>query len=212
MPRTPIHGVLGAALALLLCAGPLAAADLFKVKPAGEYPARQDQGDVTVAVKPFQTDNEVEEAFGKAKPLKYGFLPVLVVIDNDSDHSLNLERLEVRFITSRGDGLEPTSGEDLTFYQPSTRPKERPRYIPSVPGLGRPKLKKGPLAQPEITGREFKAPVIGPRSSASGFFYYETGTGSDPIPGANIYISGIRNLNTGKELFYFEIPLTPYAK
>ncbi|MDA1312490.1 MAG: hypothetical protein O2968_04055 [Acidobacteria bacterium] len=212
MTRTPIHGVLGAAVALLLCAAPLAAADVFKVEPAGDYPARQNQGGVTVAVKPFQTDNEVATAFGKAKPLKYGFLPVLVVIDNDSDHSLSLEQLKVRFIASGRDGLEPTSGEDLTFYQPSTRPKERPRYIPSVPGLGRPKLKKGPLAKPEITGREFKAPVITPHSSASGFFYYDTGTHSDPVPGASIYISGIRNLNTGKELFYFEIPLTPYAK
>ena len=212
MARTLIHSAAGLAVAMLLCTAPLAAADVFQVKGADEYPARQKQGDFTVAVKPFQTDEEVEEAFGKAKPLKYGFLPVLVVIDNNSDHSLSLEQLMVRFITSDRDGLEPTSGEDLTYYQPSTRPKERPRYIPSVPGLGRPKLKKGPLAKPEITGREFKAPVIAPHTSASGFFYYDTGTQSDPIPGANIYISGIRNLNTGKELFYFEIPLAPYAK
>lgn len=190
----------------------MAALDVFKIKSADKYPARQKQGDVTVAAKPFQTDSEAKDAFGKAKPLKYGFLPVLVVIDNDSDHSLSLEQLKVRFITSDREGVEPTSGEDLAFYQPSTRPKERPRYIPSVPGLGRPKLKKGPLAKPEITGREFKAPVIAPRSSAGGFFYYETGKNSDPVPGANIYVSGIRNLNTGKELFYFEIPLTPYAR
>ena len=190
----------------------MTALDVFKIKSADKYAARQKQGDVTVAVKPFQTDNEAKAAFGKAKPLKYGFLPVLVVIDNDSDHSLSLEQLKVRFITSDREGVEPTSGEDLAFYQPSTRPKERPRYIPSIPGLGRPKLKKGPLAKPEITGREFKAPVIAPRSSASGFFYYEMGKNSDPVPGANIYVSGIRNLNTGKELFYFEIPLTPYAR
>ena len=137
---------------------------------------------------------------------------MLVVIDNNTDHSLELAQLKVRFITSDREGLEPTSAEDLAFYQPSTRPKERPRYIPSVPGFGRPKLKKGPLAKPEISGREFRAPIIPPRSSAHGFFYYEMGTISDPIPGANIYISGIRDLNTGRDLFYFEIPLTPYAR
>jgi len=211
MTRTPVYSV-ALAVAMLLCAAPLTAAKAFKVKPAGKYPARQVQGDVTVAVMPLQTDEQVKQAFGKAKLLKFGFLPVLVVIDNDSDHSLNLEQLKVRFITSDRDGIEPVSGDDLTFFQPSTSPKERPRYIPSLPGLGRPKLKKGPLAKPEVTGREFKAPIIAPRSSANGFFYYQTGTHSDPVPGANIYISGIRNINTGRELFYFEIPLAPYAQ
>ena len=209
MPRRSLFGLAGLAVALVLVATSVAA-DVFKVKPAGKYAARQKQGEVTVAVKAYKTDKESKEAFGNAKPLKYGFLPVLLVITNDTDDALGLEDLKARLILSDREGIEPTSAEDLAYYQPSTRPKERPRYIPSVPGLGRPKVKKGPLAKPEISGRAFKAPVIPARSSASGFFYYETGTQGDPVSGSAVYVSGIRNLNTGRDLFYFEIPLDKY--
>ena len=210
MPRSHFSGLAGLILTLVVGSSAIAAADAFKLKPANKYPARQKQGDVTVAVKPFHTDKETKGAFGKAKPMRHGFLPVLVVINNNSDDALGLEDLKVRFITSDRDGIEPTSAEDLAYYQPNTRPKERPRYIPSIPGMNRPKVKKGPLARPEIAGRAFRAPVVPPRSSVGGFFYYQTGTESNPIPGAAIYISGIRNLNTGRDLFYFEISLDKY--
>jgi len=209
MPRSYLFGLAGLAVALLLTSS-ARADDVFKVKPAGKYAARQKQGEITVAVKQFATDKDSKQAFGKAKPLKYGFLPVLLVITNDTDDALALEDLKVRLITSDREGIEPTSAEDLAYYQPSTRPKERPRYIPRVPGLGGPRVKKGPLAKPEITGRAFKAPIIPPRGSASGFFYYETGTEGDPVSRATVYISGIRNLNTGRDLFYFEISLDKY--
>jgi hypothetical protein len=47
--------------------------------------------------------------------------------------------------------------------------------------------------------------VVAPHTTASGFFYYNTGTGS--LSGASMYISGIRDMTTGSDLFYFEIPL-----
>jgi hypothetical protein len=39
--------------------------------------------------------------------------------------------------------------------------------------------------------------------SASGFFYFQTGLQR----GATIYLNGLREAGSGKELFYFEIPL-----
>ena len=39
--------------------------------------------------------------------------------------------------------------------------------------------------------------------SASGFFYFRTGLQR----GATIYLNGLTEAATGKELFYFEIPL-----
>ena len=62
----------------------------------------------------------------------------------------------------------------------------------------------------EIEVREFNAPILPPGSSASGFFYYDTGTEQSPTAGASVYLTGLRNLATGRELFYFEIPLDKY--
>jgi hypothetical protein len=191
-------------LPLLLASGPAAGDEGFQVKPAHEYASRQEQAQVIVAVKPYRGEEEQKAAFGKAQPYKYGFLPVLVVITNNSGHPLGLQNLKVRFIDSRGDGLEPISAEDLGYFNPKGhQPKDRPSYIP-IP-IGGPKVKKGPLAKPEIAQREFQAPVVAPSATASGFFYYNAGTG--PLTGSAIYISGIRDMTTGKDLFYFEIPL-----
>lgn len=192
------------ALPLLVASGLAGAEEGFQVKPAQEYAAKQEQAGVTIAVEPYRDSQAQKDAFGKAEPYKYGFLPVLVVITNESDAPLGLEGLKVRLIDGRREGLEPTPGEDLAFFNPKGhKPKDRPSYIP-IP-IGGPKVKKGPLAKPEITQREFQAPVVPPHSSASGFFYYNAGTG--PLDGASMYISGIRNMATGSDLFYFEIPL-----
>lgn len=192
------------ALPLLVASGLTAADEGFQAKPAQEYAAKQEQAGVTVAVQPYRGEQEQKDAFGKAEPYKFGFLPVLVVITNEGDAPLGLEGLKVRLIDGRREGLEPTPGEDLAFFNPKGhKPKDRPSYIP-IP-IGGPKVKKGPLAKPEITQREFQAPVVAPNTTASGFFYYNVGTGS--LDGASMYISGIRNMATGSELFYFEIPL-----
>ena len=49
----------------------------------------------------------------------------------------------------------------------------------------------------------FTAQMLPPGQSASGFFYFQTGLQRD----ATIYLSGIREAATGKELLYFELPL-----
>ena len=202
MRRSLIAALIAASVAI-----PVSAKDPFHVRPAAKYSAKQKQGDVILAVKAYRSEKEMKTAFGKAKPYKFGVLPILVVLDNGSDHALSLKDLKVRFITADREGLEPLTEEDLTYFQPSTRPKERPSYVPPIPGLGRGGLKRGPLAKPEIGQRAFKAPIVPPQSSVSGFFYYRTGREPDPVPGAAVYLSGVRDLTTGRELFYFEIEL-----
>ena len=182
----------------------------FTTRAADKYPAKQAQADVVVAVKPYRTEKDVKAAFGKAKPYKYGVLPVLAVITNRSDHALSLRDLKVRFITADREGLEPIPPEELAYLKLDAKPKKRPPYLPPIPGVWRGGVKKGPLAKPQFEQRAFKAPVVPPKSSVSGFFYYLTGNLPDPVPGSAIYLSGVKDLNTGRELFYFEISLDPY--
>lgn len=196
--------------ASILAAGLMAAQDRFEAKPADKYPAKQAQRDVIVAVKPYRTEKDMKSAFGKTQPYKYGIMPILLVITNLSLHPLNLANMKVRYIDGDRTGLEPIPGEDLAYFNPKGRnqPNTAPPPIPGV--VWRRGSKKGPLAKPEITEREFKAPVIPPETTAHGFFYYQTGNKADPVAGASMYISGIRDMTTGKELFYFEIPLDAY--
>lgn len=196
-------------LALLGFAILFAAESRWRAQPADAYDAKQKQGGVTVAVKSYHDDPQAAEALGKKNPFDYGFLPVLLVITNDGDHVVNIENMRVRYVPNRREGLESIPGRDLQTWNPKgNQPRPKPRYIPNVPGLSRPKVKKGPLAQDEIVEHELNAPIVPPGASESGFFYFDAGEKDDPLTGASIYISGLRNMNTGEELFYFEIPFS----
>ncbi len=196
----------GAVLALGLVTT-LAALDRFEAKPAEEYSQKQSQGAVTVAVEAYPDKTASKEIFGKAEPNEHGVLPVLVVISNKSDHAIKLENLTVRYVPSPGqEGIEAMRGADLTMFQPGgAQPKQR--RIPVIGTTTKPKVKKGPLARPEIADREWAAPVVPPGVEESGFFFFNVGTGGDPVARASIYITGLHDMNAGQDLFYFEIPL-----
>jgi hypothetical protein len=65
------------------------------------------------------------------------------------------------------------------------------------------KTKKNPLDAWEIEGRAFAAQMLPPGNSANGFFYFQTIL----QPKATIYLNGMAEAATGKEILYFEVPL-----
>ncbi len=199
--------VLLASLAIAL-AWAVPAQAQWQAKTADRYPARQKQGDLIVAVKPFVSEKDQKSVFGKIRPFEHGVTPLLVVMSNIGTNSYSLENLQVRFITADREGLEPVRGEDLATFNPKGHQPSR-RSVPGVPGLGRSRVKKGPLARPEIMRNEFRAPIVTPKSTASGFFYFWVGDGAS-LAAATAYISGVYDMTNGKDLFYFEIPIQKY--
>ena len=92
--------------------------------------------------------------------------------------------------------MDATSARDVRYANPPSRPAIR-----TGPIAGRPK--KNPLDAWEIEGRAFAAKMLPPGNTASGFFYFQT----DLEPGSTIYLSGLTEAESGKQLLYFEIPL-----
>jgi hypothetical protein len=174
--------------------------DQFQAGPVTEYPSRQTIGKVTIAAQPFETDAQTREAFGKKNPNQHGVLPVLVVIQNDSDQAINLEQLEVEYVAGR-ENIEATPARDVPYLVGPNSPKMTPGPIPTTgPRIPR---KKNALNTWHIEGRAFAARMIPPGEKASGFFYFQTPHTLD----ATMVLRGMREAASGKELFFFEIPL-----
>ena len=55
----------------------------------------------------------------------------------------------------------------------------------------------------EIEGRAFAPKMLPAHESANGFFYFQ----ARMLPGAHLYLTGIQQASSGKDVFYFEIPL-----
>ncbi len=175
--------------------------DTFHPGPADSYPTKQSQEKVTIAAVPYVNDDELRTAFGKDNPSRYGFLPVLVIIQNDSSKALRLN-LKTEYVDARGRHIDSIPASDLPYLAagPKRNDVGGPVPLPTGP-IGR-KSKK-PLAGWEIEGRALNARMLPAGESVHGFVYFKT----LPEPGASLYLSGIQEASSGRELFYFEIPL-----
>jgi hypothetical protein len=198
--------VLTLSISALLFAGKDDKLQPFRPAPASSYATKQTVGKVTIAAMPYESDAQTQEAFGKVNPNQYGVLPILVVIQNDSEEALRLADMKVAYQMRGGTSLEPTPPEDVPYVVPPKRPPtvEFPSPLPKIG----PRKKKNPLSEWGIEGRAFRAQMIPPGESASGFFYFQTRHQRE----SSLYINGIREAATGKQLFYFEIPLTTEPK
>jgi hypothetical protein len=189
-------------LAALLLGAPGSEDKPFQAGKASDY-AHQMSEQVLVGAKAFDNAELTAEAFGKkADLLKYGVLAVLVVVENKRDKSINLEDLAVSLVAADGRHVGAMSPDDIQFA--GTDGHRRPRQ----PGAGLPfplPKKKNPLAGPEIFARAFASKMLPPGDSTSGFFYFE----AQPEVGDSLYLSGMRDARSGKEILYFEFPLKP---
>lgn len=174
----------------------------LKIRPAGEYAHKQTSEGVTIAAQPYETDEEAREAFGKNNPWRAGVLPVLLVIQNDGKDALKLEHLRPVYVLPDGEKVEATPAGEVKYIHGA----RAPRTVPGpVGGIGISRAPKNPLGEWEIEGRALAAKMIPAGQSASGFVYFQLPQTS---AAATVYLSGLENAVTGKELYYFEIPLS----
>jgi hypothetical protein len=167
----------------------------FKAPPASSFAHKQSNEQVTIGAEAYVNGEKVRLAFGKVVPYDYGVLPVLVAIQNDSGKTLKLNRVKVEYVGPHGDRVVATPAREVRFAIPPKRPGLRgPLPLPA---------KKNPLNEWEIEGRAFAAEMLPAGQPAYGFFYFQT----DLERGATIYFTGITEAVSGRDLFYFEIPL-----
>jgi len=171
----------------------------FEPGPITSYSLRQTVEKLTLAADPFDTEAKASLAFGKLNPNQYGILPVLVILQNDGDQTLTLEGMRLEYILPTRQHLEATPAREVPYTRGTDRPKVYSNPLP-IPRAGGPK--KNPLNAWEIEGRAFSAKMLPPGQSASGFFYFQASS----TPGSVLYLTGIREASSRRELFYMEIP------
>jgi hypothetical protein len=171
----------------------------FRAAPAASYTHKQTNGQVTIAAEPYMTEEQLKSAFGKLRPPAYGILPVLVVIQNDSDKAVRFDRMKVQFVGANRSVVDATPAREVRY----ARPPQRPGILNGPAGPVAARSKKNPLDAWEIEGRAFAAQILAAGQSASGFFYFQT----QPQANATVLLNGLYEAGTGQELLFFEIPV-----
>jgi hypothetical protein len=188
-------------LSIALVAAAAATTDkAFHVGKADEY-SHQSGENVIIGAKPYDTEDLVTEAFGKKVDLlHYGVLPVLVVIENKRDRTIDLRNIEVNLVGADGRHVNSVPPEEIPHLGARSGPPRAPTTGSPIP-LPR---KKNKLDGPEIVARAFAAKMLPPGDSASGFFYFE----AKSEPGDKLYLNGLRDTPAGHDILYFEFEMT----
>ncbi len=87
----------------------------FSPGQASSYPSKQTNEKVTIAVKAYDTEDLAHTAFGKVNPYQYNILPVLVIVQNDTDETLRLDRLKVEYESYDGKLIDSTPAADVPY-------------------------------------------------------------------------------------------------
>ncbi len=139
-----------------------------------------------------------------------GILPVFLVITNDGDQPVSVNKMQAEVVTGNRSKLEALDVDDVFrrvahIQGSSTNPSPHAGPIP-LPGGS--KSKKAQQQYDELMRAKFTAAAVEPHSTQSGFLFFDVRGVGQPVDGAHIYLTGVRD-NNGTELMYFEIPLTP---
>jgi hypothetical protein len=189
-----------------VCTLCLAAKDFIKpeARPAKTYSAHDDHSDEKVAIAADPYDVPDKAKLFSINFHEHGFLPVFFIVTNDGDQPISIASMQVTLTTANRDKLTPASPDDI--YRRLANPHANTTPIP----LPIPQKKvKGAVSQKErdeVESARFVARAVEPRTTQSGFLFFDIEDITAPLAGARIYVTGVNDAK-GSELMYFEIPM-----
>lgn len=156
-------------------------------------------------------DTHEKESFFKIDYLKAGFMPVQLIITNDSDSAIKLDQVRAYFVTAEGDKLRAADEDAIARRTTDLKdPNKRMGAPPIVNRLTRPKSKY-PKIDEDFQAADFADLTVAPHSTQSGYLFFDMNdvTADPPLAGAKLLVRGIETAD-GTQLFYFEAPFDKY--
>lgn len=176
---------------------------------AKTYPARDEHPmeKVTIAVDPYDLPDKA--SIFTINYAEEGFLPLHVIVTNDGDQPITLSSMKVQMnFRDRSKGV-PATDDDIVRRITNVK---HGAGMPNPTPIPLPKRSKGGIpkgALDEIDKAHFQAKAVEPKSTQSGFMFFDVSGLSNPLAGATLYITGIKD-NNGQDLMYFEVPMEKY--
>jgi len=180
-------------------------------RPATQYVAFDTHPNehVTVAADPC-TDPKACDFF-RLPYIQHGFVPVRVIITNDSDHALTLDDVRIQFISANHDTLPAATLEDINRRLFTARSALGTK-IPLTPIT----IHHAPIDKKvtqDDTDFGFASTTVNPHSTVAGYLFYDIRELDDPaLRHAELYVKMIHPLDTKQQLFAFNIPFDKWLE
>lgn len=181
------------------------------VEDALKYPVNETHAkeQVTIAVDPFDTRARAD--FFRIDYVGHGFLPVRVVIRNDSNQTVDLSEARIQFVPAHGEKIPAALPSEIN--RRVFRIKDvGAKHIPGVPIVTYHKTPVDKKIADDDKDFGFSKTTVEPHSTLSGFLFYDINdlNESQPLKGSEIYIKEVRVKDGGTQLFPFTLSLDKY--
>jgi len=180
--------------------------------PANEYPYHQadEANHVTIAAEPCTTKETLPNF--RLKYADHGFLPVRIIVTNDSDLAINLDDARIHFIAADGSSIPAATDDDLQrgmFTIKSATGSKTPLPLPfPIPiSHGKTNINKDIISDDNDFG--FQTTTVQPHTTVAGYLFYDTNNLDQPVlDHATLELRKVRLMLNNKALDSFEIPLS----
>jgi hypothetical protein len=167
--------------------------------------------DLLVAADPWMKPEDYKPRFGKKTPYDAGIIVIDVYFRNDGPQPLRLNlntiRLTVSIPGETDQELAPMKPAAVAaaVYDPRLRkPGARRSPIPS--GGGSKQQQELMIA---LRDEQLSADLIPPKMVVNGLLYFDVDSHFNYIPFSRVFVPDLAPMNTGKPLFFFDVPLGP---
>ena len=180
------------------------------VKPATAYPAVDYHQEEQVAIAAVPCLNRDQCKFFRVDYLRYGFIPIRIIVTNLSPRPISLSDARILFVDSARDRIQAAEPEDVERRIGYPGPNQR--SIPVGPiKLHMRSKNQASKVEADFNEYEYAALAVEPHNTRAGYLFYDiNGLGPDPLHGASLVLSKLRNAD-GHQLFFFQIPLDKSA-
>ncbi|HXB62851.1 MAG TPA: hypothetical protein VNU94_08395 [Acidobacteriaceae bacterium] len=191
--------------ALTLCAVARAAGHPPDAGTAPEYAdvdMHANEG-VSIAADPFDTEDRTH--FFRLDYLKYGLMPIRIIVTNTGDRPISLDDVRIQFISAEDDRIPAANPDEIDRRMNHTgNPMDKKLNVPFPLPHGKGSNQK---IDDDMYDFGFPGTTVDPHKTLSGFLLYDVSTLDKPVlQGAQIYVKMVKD-HDGNELFPFTIDL-----
>lgn len=174
----------------------------IQVRPAREYVAHQDFQGMVIAAYPCDTEEKSAQFFDTDKLYEKGFMPVLVVVENNNSFAIRIYERDIFYVDQDGNNVPSISANAVLL---EIALKKSPSEYPSRPE----KLLRQTIDEEMLADFEHKAfgeKLISPKSSDYGVVFFRLPENRD-LSESRLYLPEIQNVTDSGQLMFFEFEL-----
>ncbi len=182
------------------------------VEPATSFAAVEVHQDEHVAIAVVPYDTKKQESIFRVDYLKYGVIPVRLIVTNLGDQPISLSDARILFETAARQYLQAAEPADVERLMNPHEPHSSLPMPSPIPGVhfGH-RNHNNENVEADFNTFGYHALVVEPHTTHAGFLFYVVQGLDHPLDGAHMFIDRLRSAN-GRQLYFFEIPFNKYLQ